>query len=1069
MELVDGLASHFVALLPAATLREVSGVLRSLAKLGRPVPHALLRSLASDEQRARLLLRGASPQALAQVLWALGTWRERGPAPLLPALLAACDAALPSFTSHDVSQVLWALARLAHHPGPHLLRRLASVAARLAPGMAPQGLAMCAWACRRLRLAHGAFLHASAASFLRQLPAATPTDMALMAASLAGLQYRSPALLRALAERCCAPAGRPGAGAGAEQAGDRRGRWQHGVAAAATAAGGYVPACAGWSVHSRQQLLWAFATLGFRHGRAVRALLQLAPGSAWAWEWEPGGSDDAPAGGAAGARRGGGGAGAEGGAAGSVPLGASTLIWCLGKLLGARAAPPEMQAAMAAADALWVDRRAARLSHVAAAVWGLQRMGCSDERLLRLACQRLMEALARCRPESGERERRGEGRQGAGGCEADVAAISPGSASQSPNPQLGDDGRDSAEGARSAGVDDGTAPADVTATVDGGGGGGELPAGDLDAAVMVLACLGRSGAADGGVLDAFAAAAPRLMRRLSARQLPLVCCAYVQLGRSDAEVLGGTAQLLLASSGGGRKGESGGGGVDSDGGGGGLLARLPRNGLALTLWALASSGYASPQLMQKVVPRVMRLFPPPAPSQPPAPPAMPSLHREAASAGGAATAAAAAWSPSPEAAGDGMDAGWGVQAVDKFPASPANGLASRARGGGGGGASDGEDADGALWSDGRDNEDYLGGGFADFEVGVAGDGRKTATAQQHHRHHRSGAGDDDLDEDEEDGELDDDADGGGEPNSAPAARWAALLLWSFAAADCYSPLLYDCLLSAALARLPRLGAGRAALLLWACAVAGHHRRGALEALGGAMQRSWLRELPPASFTQVVWSMAHLTGGVCLSWRGPSAARLAALAPELSRHQAAVLLWSLAVQQLLLLGDSSGGSAGGDGEDGSGGADGAGEGKTTTADVDLDAGSAVAAAARRLGYRPRVLRTSAALPLALPVAVELPNARPGPAVLLLAERSDFASNEAGQPLGPLFTNVQLLQERGWRVAVVLAPQFASLRLPGRRAAFLQALLAAAGVRGPAAAAALKGPPGAPPSGRPPTGG
>jgi hypothetical protein len=74
-------------------------------------------------------------------------------------------------------------------------------------------------------------------------------------------------------------------------------------------------------------------------------------------------------------------------------------------------------------------------------------------------------------------------------------------------------------------------------------------------------------------------------------------------------------------------------------------------------------------------------------------------------------------------------------------------------------------------------------------------------------------------------------------------------------------------------------------------------------------------------------------------------------------------------------------------------------------------ASVAAAAKELGYSPRLLRTHGSFPLALPSAVELPDAAPHPAVLLLAGRSDFAVNEVGQPLGPLFTTVQLLKV-GW---------------------------------------------------------
>eukprot|EP00198_Chlamydomonas_reinhardtii_P006107 XP_001695443.1 predicted protein [Chlamydomonas reinhardtii] len=89
------------------------------------------------------------------------------------------------------------------------------------------------------------------------------------------------------------------------------------------------------------------------------------------------------------------------------------------------------------------------------------------------------------------------------------------------------------------------------------------------------------------------------------------------------------------------------------------------------------------------------------------------------------------------------------------------------------------------------------------------------------------------------------------------------------------------------AGVSRLGPGRVAVVLWACAVAGHYQREALERL----------------FTQGHWAVAHLTAGVALAWRGPSAAELRALAPRLNRHQAAVLLWSLAAGVALIVAEA----------------------------------------------------------------------------------------------------------------------------------------------------------------------
>ncbi|GFR50899.1 hypothetical protein Agub_g13193, partial [Astrephomene gubernaculifera] len=119
-------------------------------------------------------------------------------------------------------------------------------------------------------------------------------------------------------------------------------------------------------------------------------------------------------------------------------------------------------------------------------------------------------------------------------------------------------------------------------------------------------------------------------------------------------------------------------------------------------------------------------------------------------------------------------------------------------------------------------------------------------------------------------------------------------------------------------------------------------------------------------------------------------------------------------------------------------------------------AAVAAAARQLGFTPRLLVTHPLFPLALTAAVELrpaevmtPQRQQGRqqrrgAVVLLAEAADFASNSAGQPLGPLFASVQLLRERGWRVAVLVAQRWQQLGSAARRTAYLAQLLQAAGV-------------------------
>ncbi|GIL88214.1 hypothetical protein Vretifemale_16272 [Volvox reticuliferus] len=1169
--LLDSLERRFLYTLSESTIREVANVVWSLAKLGRPVPHALLSAILLAQQRHDLLST-ASPQALANILWALAKWQTRGPGQLLLLLLEHCCTLLPVFRPQDTANVLWALGRLNQSTGPlpslpaALLPDLLSTATKQAAGMTSQGLATSVWACHRLRQSHAAFLHASATAFRAQLPTASPTDVALLTASLAGLRFRCPILLRAIAELCCRQACESNGGPMDTDL----------IGAAADAAS--------WSPFCRQRVLWAFATLKFRHPAAVRALLLGAPSkedtdaggdasAVWDWSWEPG--------------RLGGGDGEyddiEGGScniSGSdigycrasvgdpngrkVALGASTLIWCLARLGCGRSAGYEQSVVIAAAERLWAARDTAALSHAAIAAWGLEQLGLPQDRMLDLARMRLLQALEH------------------------INTPSMNSLAKAPRNGIVDSGN---PGEHTQDDVDRNGGCSATATT---GDGLHLTAGDLDAAVMVLWCMARQGsrpvtggihpvrtsgdgarhttaqdaggmmtamAASSHLLDTFSRVAPRLLHRLSIRQIPLVCSAYVQMGRNDAEVLGAVAELLMGRlpasgsrcrdaprgpqpesrigdkaqpwSGGdsdsvleeeeeeGEEGEeetgegntspqrgdgeelsedeveqddweydeydmfwhlgtaandidvgsssprdesrsknssrSSSGSANKRRGGPVLLSRFPRNGLAMVLWALASAGYASPQLMQRAAAEVMLLFP-----------RLP------------VAAAPACVENNPAPASQATNAG--------LPPQP---------------------------------------------VGAA------------------------------------------------VSRWAALILWAFAASDCYNAGLYDNLLSYVIRKVPRLGPGRVAVVLWACAVAGHYRRDVLEALCRALRED-LRALPPASFTQANWAIAHLSAGLCLSWRGPAASHLTSLAPHLTRHQAAVILWTLAVQQLVLasqdrkkftaaidlllakltapqpsetlLSDSELAGEWTAADDtslthGRGGAavalecqghsshrdrdsnrdprqsmepsslepgvalitaealalllasphaavrarvnahltasttepsplplqrqsppilpvslrtaidgterpatstappsvsKGGGEGTAgwdTRSDHDLSTAqtdptglamthgsimaqlaatwqhalrrrhphqAAVAEAARQLGYSPRLLRTHGSFPLALPSALELPDAVPAPTVLLLADRSDFATNIVGQPLGLLFTTVQLLR-------------------------------------------------------------
>ncbi|GAX81141.1 hypothetical protein CEUSTIGMA_g8574.t1 [Chlamydomonas eustigma] len=63
-------------------------------------------------------------------------------------------------------------------------------------------------------------------------------------------------------------------------------------------------------------------------------------------------------------------------------------------------------------------------------------------------------------------------------------------------------------------------------------------------------------------------------------------------------------------------------------------------------------------------------------------------------------------------------------------------------------------------------------------------------------------------------------------------------------------------------------------------------------------------LPPADLVKLMWSVGYLGAGVVKQWRPPLRALLEAVS-LLDDQQAVVLLWSLAVQQLVLLGEEGG--------------------------------------------------------------------------------------------------------------------------------------------------------------------
>lgn len=830
---------RFIHVLDRATVREVSNVLWALAKLGVAAPDSLLRGVLMQPQA----LSGAQPRSLANILWALGTWGTSGPDGLLQLLLELSSKQLPSFNPQDTSNVLWALARLGpdthagiHTPASHapsiaadpavsafipsLIRR----ALDQADALAPPGLAMAVWACKRLQRRDGDFLRAASRSFLRQLDSAAPGSMVLMLHSLAGLRWCDRQLFRAAARRC------------------NRGL------------------LSGLDRVQQLKLLWAYASVELSPGPEVlRDMVQLLAWPEGTGEWEPGGR---------------GGVG-TGGRSSSVwdgdTLSASTFVWGLGNLVGEQPESgceggtdegmtgqdrssrqyeqPDLDVARRAAldaaaailrNTLGPAGQGTPLGHLASAAWGLEHMGLGAREeaalVLQQAAARLRDAL-------------------------DAVPRSP----------AGVDGATAGAGEQALAAAPAALAGRRAVSPAGGAPWQPLPVsqGDLESAVMVLWCMGRqakgivggkrSGEEEGeegpvvapeasaslgtaaGASEVFAAVlagfirlAPSLVPYLSAQQLPLVCRAFVQLGCSDPRLFGAVVELLLSPVGEGRgagstaKRRGAGSGTedpatsvpvnradrmdvyDNEGwvvevvrktpagthsaaaatalapGGGAarrstlppdaaqlFMSRLPRNSLAITLWALASAGYTPPELLTRAASVVAQQFPWPPPSS---------------------------------------------QQQQQQATSPA--VADRA-----------EDQPQHLWL----------------------------------------------------------------PNSAGVTskgpRWAALLLWSFAAANAYSPALYDGLLGhvvygaqgpkgqrqgqrthrgrrrvqgpgaqeavqvpelppgAAAGRMGRLSPDLLSMALWACAVAGHYRREPLERLCAALQAG-LGAQSPASLAQV---------------------------------------------------------------------------------------------------------------------------------------------------------------------------------------------------------------------------
>lgn len=77
-------------------------------------------------------------------------------------------------------------------------------------------------------------------------------------------------------------------------------------------------------------------------------------------------------------------------------------------------------------------------------------------------------------------------------------------------------------------------------------------------------------------------------------------------------------------------------------------------------------------------------------------------------------------------------------------------------------------------------------------------------------------------------------------------------------------------------------------------------------------------------------------------------------------------------------------------------------------------------------------------------VLLPQAKPRPVALVLAARQAMARNDPTEPLGPLFTDLQLLSDGGWYAQMVVVETWCLIRGGNEKIEFMQQLLLSCGI-------------------------
>jgi hypothetical protein len=195
--------------------QEISNVLYACAKLRhQPQPDELLLLLEAFAQPA--VLAAADPQAIANVIWALGSlnvtpgWHKQVSEELLHSLLAPqlLKVVTTQGVPQAVSNVLVGLSRMCTGPSPLLTTTAAQEytvqvlsGVRRVSSWNPQDITNAMWALGELRLMDEGFVRAAVAAAPNWLPRSTSYDLSQAISACAQLQYRNEHFVGLLLQR----------------------------------------------------------------------------------------------------------------------------------------------------------------------------------------------------------------------------------------------------------------------------------------------------------------------------------------------------------------------------------------------------------------------------------------------------------------------------------------------------------------------------------------------------------------------------------------------------------------------------------------------------------------------------------------------------------------------------------------------------------------------------------------------------------------------------------------------------------------------------------------------------